>query len=186
MNLEAVERAKYEHVWDIPSYRTRHHGLDMWRNHRELFPRQIESALDIGCGSGRLFKQWRAEGIEGFGVDFADNALDTDSNREHFFNACLWNMELGRQFDLGVCTDVMEHIPMINVDDVLQRIAMHCDTTIFKIANYPSVFGDLHLTCKPADWWFERLSQFGRARQIPFKTAHVEYVFQLDVHEINH
>jgi 2-polyprenyl-3-methyl-5-hydroxy-6-metoxy-1,4-benzoquinol methylase len=183
-DLEARERAKYEKVWSLPQYRVANQALQLWQRHRGIFPVHPRHALDIGCGNGRLFQQWNAEGIDGHGVDFAPNALDKDHpNADKFTLQCLWADALifGRpgMFDLGVCADVMEHIPPERVDDVIRNAATHCALVIFQIANYPSRFGDLHLTLRNAEWWLAKLSEFGEVEQLPCAREGVnEYVFR--------
>jgi 2-polyprenyl-3-methyl-5-hydroxy-6-metoxy-1,4-benzoquinol methylase len=183
MDLLDEERAKYEKVWALADYRRANHGLRLWQQHRDIFPASPHSALDIGCGNGRLFAQWNREGIDGHGVDFAANAPDAaHPNADKFSLQCLWTMELDRIFDLGCCTDVMEHIPPTEVDAVLTRIARHCRIVIFKIANYLSQYGDgkLHLTLHTADWWLAKLSEYGTAELLTVEgTCHNEYVFRL-------
>lgn len=182
MTLLEQETAKYETVWADERYRVANQGLQLWQLHRGIFPAAPSCALDIGCGNGRMFGQWNREGIEGHGVDFAANALDPDHpNRRNFTLQCLWTMRFDREFDLGVCADVMEHIPPDKVDDVLRAISASCRTAVFQIANYPSCFGDLHLTLQPSDWWLAKLDEFGEAEFLPAvkRDGVEEYVFRL-------
>ncbi len=182
--LEQSERAKYETVWNQPSYRTANQGLGLWQRARAIFGTPT-SALDIGCGNGRLMAAMLAEGIDAHGVDFAPNAPDA-GNAARVTNACLWDMQFDRRFELGVCADVMEHIPPERVDAVLQRIVDCCDVTVFEIANYPSIYGDLHLTLQDADWWQAKLGEFGRAEFLPdaSRKGVREYVFRLTANEV--
>jgi len=184
--LRDSERAKYERVWLQPEYRHANHGLGLWLCDRDLFPSSFASALDIGCGDGRLWRTWYEAGIDAHAVDHALNAPDIWLARsERFSLRCLWEMRFDRRFDLGVCADVMEHIPPSKVDDVLARIAEACDFVVFKIANYPSSFGDgaLHLTLHNADWWLAKLQQHGTAAEHPerARAGVAEYVFTLKV-----
>ena len=160
------EQAKYYAVWKAPEYRIRSHSLELWESHRHLFPKHFESALDIGCGLGRLMREWDKQGIDAWGVDIASNCLE--AKQEKFIEANLWEMDLGRRFDLGICTDVMEHIPPEYVKEVLKRILAHCDTTIFSIANCPSHWNgyDLHLTMQPLDWWVETFESVGPTPEV--------------------
>ncbi|MCH7573610.1 MAG: class I SAM-dependent methyltransferase [Candidatus Marinimicrobia bacterium] len=156
--IAQAEREKYLAVWQIPAYREKCHGLDLWRNHRDLFPEAPATALDIGCGLGLLYRHLLGEGIDAWGVDFAPNCLDPFVRRVlgyRFIEACLWDLDLGRHFDLGICADVMEHIPEQKVPQTLARVGNHCEEIIFKIANYPSdsLGHRLHVTRRDSAWW---------------------------------
>ena len=166
ISIDIIERQKYEAVWHHSAYRYKCHGLDLWQKHRGIFPEHFKSTLDIGCGLGYLMAAWNEDGYDAWGVDLAANCLDTSVARhwgKRFVVANLWEMELGMRFDLGVCADVMEHIPEEKVPLALERIARHCDETIFSIANSPSNFlgYNLHLTQKPLDWWLGMFQSVG-------------------------
>lgn len=166
MNVAAVERQKYERVWAMEEYRSACHSLALWRNRRELFPARFRSALDLGCGTGRLIAEWVADGVDARGVDIAANCLDSGADvADRVSIACLWEMEWpeGRVFDFAICTDVMEHIPPGHVTATLERIADCCDEVLFKIAHSPNQLGGevLHLTLQPAAWWIEQMEAVG-------------------------
>jgi len=167
------ERAKYERVWVMPEYRRACHGLHLWNTRRDLFPERVYTALDIGCGTGRLLDRWHREGIDGWGVDLASNALDPDIAErlgDRVKLAALWEMSWGgRRFDLGVCADVMEHIPEGYVAPTLAAIGDCCDEVLFKIAHGPAndLGGEpLHMTQRSRHWWAAALSSTGAPRYL--------------------
>ncbi len=177
------ERAKYEDVWTRPEYRVKAHGLALWQQHREIFPDVVTTAVDLGCGHARLVERWNLEGIDGWGVDFAEAAPDPEIRLvwgPKLVMSCLWELSMGRRFDLGVCADVMEHIPEPMVDRTLARIRDHCDVVIFKIANFPSrMLGhDLHPTMRGRTWWRDRLGMVGRVEDLAIETGRNEYFFR--------
>jgi len=177
---EDRERRKYVHAWMQEPYRRVNHGLTLWRNHRELFPDKIESAIDLGCGLGGLFSQWNDEGINGWGLDLAPNCLDADVARKYshkFLVDNLWDFDLDEEFDVAVCADVMEHIPENRVDAVLKNIHKHSKQAFFKIANYPHIFEgfQLHMTMHPVEWWLEKMPG---AEQIPYDTDKDEFIIK--------
>jgi len=181
LSLLETERAKYDMAWKVPAYRVKAHGLALWQTRRDIFPDVVNSAIDLGCGHGRLFARWREEGIDGWGVDFSDNALDADHPyRGHFIRSSLWDMDLAQRFDLGVCADVMEHIPEAMIRQTLDRIADHVDTAVFKIANFPSrsLGVDLHPTMRAAEWWADQLAELWSVERLPLKTGREEYLFR--------
>ena len=141
LNLDRMkedEGAKYTRAWSDMRYRQKAHGLEWWQRSRRVFG-DVRSALDLGCGHGRLFAQWCKEGILGYGVDIADAPLDpwiAERHPDRFFKACLWDMDLPVRGDIGVAADVLEHLPPATVDPALDRMRAHCDRLFFKIANF--------------------------------------------------
>lgn len=180
MNLRQQEAAKYDAQWQEPWYREKCHGLDLYEARRDLFPAKFATAIDFGCGTGRLVKRWRDQGINARGFDISINAADADI-APYVVLGCLWEFEVLELFDVAVCADVMEHIPPEKVRDVIRCISRACAMCVFKIANFPSVHEgrELHLTLQPRGWWAEQLSEFGKVECIDFKTPTEEYVFRV-------
>lgn len=180
MNLREQEQAKYDAQWREPWYREKCHGLNLYRERRDLFPRHFATAIDFGSGSGRLVKAWRSEGIEARGFDISTQAADADV-APYIFIGCLWEFATIIRYDVAVCADVMEHIPPEKVREVIRCISDACGMCVFKIANFPSVHDgrELHLTLQPRGWWAEQLSEFGHVECIDYKTPTEEYVFRV-------
>jgi len=172
MSILHQEVQKYARIWTFPEYRRASHSLSLWHQQRDAFPAQFKSALDIGCGLGRLFALWNEQGIDAWAVDLVENSLEPEIRVKYegkFVQACLWEMTWPRTFDVGVCTDVMEHIPPQYVEATLARIASCCRVTVFKIAHGPSndLGGlPLHLTLQPRSWWAAELGKYGTVEQL--------------------
>lgn len=167
MSLALQEQEKYERCWAMPEYRHACHALTLWEGRRDLFPASFASALDIGCGAGRLFTLWNEAGIDAWAFDIAPNCLDPDVAAKwghKLVVGTLWEMDwAGRRFDLGICTDVAEHWPPEHVQECLRRIGLCCDEVLFKVAHSPNQLGGevLHLTLRPASWWIARMDALG-------------------------
>ena len=156
-NLSAdamAEKLKYDDLWKQPVYRVKSHGLDLWTTRRDLFPAEFDSVVDLGCGHGRFFATMIKEGKNAYGVDFDPAYLDPEIREKYgdrFFAQCLWELDMpGKYFDLGVSTDVMEHIPEAHVGEAIEHMSAHCAKMIYKIACHgsKSLGHDLHPTIK--------------------------------------
>lgn len=162
--IEDQERDKYNRVWTYPNYRVKSHSVNAWTRHKDiLFPKKFSTLLDIGCGTGRLIPILRQEGIDAHGVDISENAPDPHIKEFVTFSP-IHLMEFDRKFDVGICTDVMEHIPTGCVEETLERIHRYCKYVVYAIATTPSsMFDDvLHLTVFPRHWWERQLEEFGQ------------------------
>lgn len=173
MTIEEIEQAKYERVWQEDAYRQVCHAETLWIEHRECFPDEFSTALDIGCGLGNMVSRWNDVGIDAYGVDIAGNCLSqvvAESYAKKVFVCPIWlfvRQAVEGKFDVGVCADVMEHIPRNKVGKSLRHIAHCCKHIVLKIDHKENSFiGEtLHLTIEPVEWWIEQMNAIaGNAR----------------------
>ena len=159
IELEDQERSKYEKVWENRDYRKVSPGELVVHEFLEL---SEGSVLDIGCGTGRAAQRIKNAGREVTGFDIACNCLDTEVDIPLVLG-CVWSDTLP-EADWGFCTDVMEHIPEKRVHDAVANIAKSCKNVYFRVYMHPDngKFSDepLHLTCKPATYWFSVISEY--------------------------
>lgn len=170
-DIAQAERDKYLRTWEFPEYRTACHSLTLWQQKRSWFPTYFGNAIDLGCGTGRLFAIWNNIGIDAWGFDIAENCLDPEIRERWGHKAiigCLWRMDIGRKFEFGICTDVLEHIPPTKVTATLEHIAGTCTEVLFKIAHEPNALGNekLHLTLQDATWWVAVMESVGGSAQL--------------------
>jgi SAM-dependent methyltransferase len=108
---------------------------DRWRHQNATYHRLIEQitrfyippgkrVLEIGCGTGRLLEA--LEPSEGVGVDVSGAMIDTARERNtglRFERAAGENLDLGRQFDYVVLSDL---VPFVHdLVALFQRTAAH-------------------------------------------------------------
>lgn len=130
---------------------------------KKLKPKKV---LDVGCGLGNLVEKLRAEGIETIGVDGSE-VLEKDwwEGRKYFITAMANKLPFeDKTFDVVVSTDFFEHVSEEEIDDILAEMkrVVKPDGKIFAEIAYegPLQVKQLwyHLTNKPYEWWFKRLS----------------------------
>lgn len=172
--LKTDEQRKYEKMWKIDDYRAVAPGEQSVQIFlKQAKPKPGSTLIDFGCGTGR-----GGTALALFGklnvtlMDFAENCLD-----EWVANACE-NQDSLRfvQHDLnkispvtaeyGYCTDVMEHIPPEEVDQVLANILLAAKNVFFMISTQPDRMGErigepLHLTVQPYEWWLKKFREQG-------------------------
>lgn len=120
---------------------------------------QPSTMLDYGCGRGNLTTYFEKE----YGAKTAkyDPAIPEFSQSP-----------VGK-FDLVTNTDVLEHIPENELDDLISKIASHGPNAFFAIHLAPakeilSNGENAHCTLKPPEWWEDKIKKhYGKAYLVP-------------------
>lgn len=191
------ERTKYEKVWRNRSY-GRHSPAAIAYNELQLkvnFSRQdVQTILDVGCGSGKVHPQLVKDGFTVTAVDLAANCLFPENKEFSDFHVgsahdFQFMSALGAH-DAVICVDVMEHIPPEYVLGTLYNlITVTNKMLVIGVYTAPDVSGPklvgepLHLTVQPAEWWKKMVSSAAsssrRTSEIisrPSRVRHREYI----------
>lgn len=177
----AFEREKYVRAYESPKY-ARNAGRQALKNASDIEQvaahAGVKTAVDFGCGNGDIVTILRPLDIHVHLIDFmgkeylgtaAQQALGEGT--AEYTQASLWDPSLKaglRPAELGICTDVMEHIPEDRVDTVLRLIWDKVPLCFFRIALYGDSDkkiakhgGPLHVTVRDHEWWIARLEAQG-------------------------
>lgn len=163
-SADLTECDKYRLMWSTDSYREFSPGENTVPTILEVMkPHGL--VLDFGCGTGRASLELAKAGCDVLLIDFADNARDEEAMGLPFLE---WDLTrpLPPHAEFGICTDVMEHIPTVDVPTVLRNITDAADNVFFQISTVPDHFGAtighaLHLTVEPHAWWHKQLQAVG-------------------------
>lgn len=171
-----TEQSKYEEVWKRREYRAIAPGEQLADHFLSIAkPLPHQTVYDFGCGTGRGAARI-AKRCKVIGFDFADNCRDSAVvNQFEFRKHDLTYPIDGPIADFGYCTDVLEHIPTVDVSTVLKNIVTAARRCYFAISLVEDKLGaligePLHLTVKPCDWWVTQLQKLG------FSVAYVEEI----------
>jgi len=157
-------------------------GEDFWRRNEtgdwEGFARAIlrrfpaSSALDVGCGDGKLLAAMRriSPGLAAMGVDQSPAALERAAARGLRTRALdlagtpmrgidAFARELGA-FDLAISLETVEHVPAWHSPKLLRLLASCAPAIVFSGAQ-PLQGGVLHVNEQPPEHWIARFRKMG-------------------------
>ena len=168
------EKRKYEKAWGMPVYRLTSPGVQSFPLFADHFqPKEGETLIDLGCGTGRCGILGLKYGLDVTLFDITHHALDRQVasllvlNQLHFVEGTLWDLSPNLEpFDWIYCCDVLEHLPTHKIDAALSRMAERTRKGgMLQIYLVEEPFGDFvdevfHLTIKPLDWWLEQINKY--------------------------
>lgn len=187
------EKAKYESMWNVPSYRITSPGFILAEAFFDFFTDSIkpnDSITDYGCGTGFAALSFLEKELKVHLIDIASNSLADKiaaltlflSDRIHFTEACLWSLpDTVPSSDWCYCMDVLEHIPTEKVDEVLHHIAKRTKKggalqVFLKDEPFGNLIGDtLHLTIQPLSWWLEKIAYYFTIKEVASIIPDVRY-----------
>ena len=162
-NKEKIDQYKHIHA-------SKEYGVTSYSMAKYVVPCIIEleakSVLDYGCGQSRLYERLKV-----------DNSITV-----HRYDPSIpeINTLTTSHVDLVINTDVLEHIPEDDIDDVLKHIHELGTNCFFNIHTglakeiLPSG-ENAHCTIHPPEWWKQRIQKF-------FPQAYVTHIYNEGCH----
>jgi SAM-dependent methyltransferase len=155
----------YEHDCGIPYERS-----ERWLEFFDKIARRIAvdlrptSVLDAGCALGMLVEGLRHQGIDAYGVDVSEYAIDhvDPSIREFVWRSSLTE-PLSRRYDLVVCVEVIEHLPADEAEAAIDNLCASADRIL--ISSSPHDYGEAtHVNVKQPEEWATLFARRGFLR----------------------
>lgn len=174
-NTSLYGESYYNHYADVPYLRTNPHWMEYFRFVAEnikvkLNPRTV---LDAGCAKGFLVEMLRDQGIDARGIDSSNYAIS------EVFEPIRPYCEVGsiaasfsNNYDLIVCTEVVEHMKTAEASKAIKNICEHTDTVLF--SSSPTDYSEAtHINVQASEYWVREFSFHGFYRDLDFDAGFV-------------
>jgi SAM-dependent methyltransferase len=122
---------------------------------------QPSTALDLGCGQGYFVRWLRDKGVEAWGVEGEELGSSFKAPGYQIQQDLSRAFDLGKTYDLVMCTEVVEHIPDAFEGVVFDNIAHHTHQYLVFSGATPGQGGTGHINEKPEAYWFSCLVKRG-------------------------
>lgn len=180
---ESVETARYAALYDsqyfaegcgIPYARTEH-----WLRFFDAIADRLiaemnpQSVLDAGCALGLLVESLRDRGVDAYGVDISEYAIE--QVREDLQPFC-WvgslTAPLPRRYDLIVCIEVLEHMPQDESERAIEQLCAATDDII--MSSSPFDYKEAtHFNVQPPEYWAAHFARHGFVRDVDFDAGFI-------------
>lgn len=135
---------------------------------REINPR---TALDAGCALGFLVESLRDRGVEAYGLDISEYAIQ--QVREDIKPYCAVGSlaaPLPRRYDLITCIEVLEHMPRAEAEQAVVHLCAASDDIVF--SSTPVDYKEAtHFNVQPPEYWAYHFALQGFVRDVDFDAS---------------
>lgn len=147
--------------------------LSLFRKFAEHIAREIqpETVLDAGCAMGFLVECLRDQGVEAYGVDISQYAIQNvhPSVKPYCWVASITDA-FPQKYDLIVSIEVLEHLSPEDARTAVENICRHTDDVLF--SSTPNDYKEAtHFNVMPPERWAELFALQGFFRDIDFDAS---------------
>lgn len=129
-----------------------------------------KTVLDVGCAMGLFVAALRDRGVEAYGIDISEFAIE--NVRDDVKPFCKVAEAQGKlpesfpkKFDLVVSIEMIEHLDAEDGDKVIDNICSYTNNIIFSSTD-SEINDPTHLNVKPAKYWAKRFAKNGFYRSV--------------------
>jgi hypothetical protein len=125
-----------------------------------------KTVLDAGCAWGFLVEAFRNRGVEAFGIDISEYAIqNVHPDIKPYCRIGSITDFLQQEYDLITCIEVLEHIPMREAERAIENICTHANEVIF--SSTPFDYKEVtHVNVHDPEYWAEQFACHGFYRDM--------------------
>jgi SAM-dependent methyltransferase len=132
-----------------------------------------QTVLDAGCAKGFLVEGFRSRGVEAWGIDLSEFAIQ--SVHADIKNYCFVGsiaQPLPRKYDLIVSIEVVEHMPAEEAVRAIENLCQYSDNIIISTSPYDYKEAT-HMNVHPPDYWARQFARFGFYHDIDYDASFI-------------
>ena len=137
---------------------------------REIAPKTV---LDAGCAMGFLVETLRRRGVEAFGLDISQYAIEKahPDIKPHCQVASVTD-PLPQRYDLIICIEVLEHTVPRDAETAIQNFCRSTDDILF--SSTPIDYKEAtHVNVQPPEYWARLFAAHGFFRDIDYDASFI-------------
>jgi glycosyltransferase involved in cell wall biosynthesis len=152
-----------------------------WLNFFDSVAKQIvhriqpRTALDAGCAMGFLVERLRHHGVEAFGVDISEYAIQqVHPDIQPYCWVGSITDPFPQKYDLIISIEILEHLPPSEADAAIENLCAHSDDILF--SSTPIDYKEpTHMNVQPPDYWAEAFARQSFFRDMDFDASFLTY-----------
>jgi SAM-dependent methyltransferase len=135
---------------------------------REMNP---GSVLDAGCALGLLVESLRSKGVDAYGMDISEYAIENvhPSVKPFCWVGSITN-PLPRRFDLIITIEVLEHLPPDQCETAIINLCQASDDILFSSTPF-DYKESTHFNVQMPEYWAEAFARQGFYRDVDFDAS---------------
>ena len=153
---------------------------DVWLNRFDAFAYRIcqdiqpATVLDAGCALGLLVEVLRKRGVQAWGVDISEFAIQNvhEDIRPYCKVGSISEPFELPHYDLIVSIEVLEHLPKEEADQAIANLCQHSDDILFSSTPYDYQEAT-HFNVQPSEYWVECFARHGFFRDVDFDASFI-------------
>ena len=156
-----------------PCYQRDEHWMNFFGAIADRIVSDISPAtvLDAGCAMGFLVECLRERGVEAWGMDVSEYALqNVHADVQPYCWVGSVTEPFPRKYDLIVCIEVLEHLPQPDSEKALANLCEHTDDILF--SSTPVDYKEAtHYNVQQPEYWAEMFCRSGFLRDVDFDAS---------------
>ncbi len=131
------------------------------------------TVLDAGCAMGFLVEKLRERGVEAYGIDTSEYAIQNvhESVRD-FCQVGSVTVPFSQHYDLIVSVEVLEHLSAAQARETIVNFCQHTEQVLF--SSTPLDYREAtHINVHPPEYWAELFARQGFIRAVDYDASFI-------------